>query len=134
VCRNIVAHLSKDLDNTTHPGLNGTQFYHTSGSLLTYSGDLADNYLGDGSVQDSSNSGKDNPWWNALNEHVKGIVAVISGHGERLLGRFSTSMSCFLPTDLVSRPLLPTVITFSLFNFGSLSNSHYLSVIIIPIF
>ncbi|KAF8908604.1 Metallo-dependent phosphatase-like protein [Gymnopilus junonius] len=43
-------------------------------------------FLGDGSVQDSSNvdgstdSGNDQPFWDALNANVKNLHAVISGH------------------------------------------------------
>ena len=45
--------------------------------------DLAD-FLGIGSVQatvDPSSAGKDDAFWNALNEHVKNLHAIISGHG-----------------------------------------------------
>lgn len=37
--------------------------------------------LGPGTIQDSANGGKDQPFWNALNTHVKNLRAVVSGHG-----------------------------------------------------
>ncbi|KAH8083286.1 Metallo-dependent phosphatase-like protein [Cristinia sonorae] len=56
--------VSYNLDNITNPGLN-------------------DDFLGEGSTQassDSANDSKDQPFWDALNKHVKNLHAVISGH------------------------------------------------------
>ncbi|KAF8877196.1 hypothetical protein BD779DRAFT_1558559 [Infundibulicybe gibba] len=57
----VVSTLQAKLDPTRNPGLNA-------------------NSLGSGSVQDSSSTGQDGPFWDALNLHVKNIHAVISGH------------------------------------------------------
>ncbi len=62
-----------------------------------YSADL----LGSGSTQattDSSDNGKDQPFWNALNANVENLHAVISGHGtlSSSVGRFSSELMVVL--------------------------------------
>ncbi|KAF8877186.1 hypothetical protein BD779DRAFT_1558538 [Infundibulicybe gibba] len=57
----VVSTLQAKLNPTRNPGLNADS-------------------LGSGSVQDSSSTGQDSPFWDALNLHVKNIHAVISGH------------------------------------------------------
>lgn len=54
---------------------------------------ITDDVLGDGSVQDSGNTGEDQPFWDALNANVKNLHAVISGHGG-LYGIFAQCHLC----------------------------------------
>jgi len=54
-------------------------------------------HLGKGSVQDSASVGHDAPFWNSLNQNVKNLHAVISGHGTLF-----SSHSSFLMAKLMT--------------------------------
>ncbi|GLB38949.1 putative calcineurin-like phosphoesterase [Lyophyllum shimeji] len=61
----VATDLQNNFDSAENPGLN------------------ADSLDGGGSVQattDPANSGKDNTFWDAVNEHIQNLHAVISGH------------------------------------------------------
>jgi len=82
LCRNAIQAVQATLNSTQNPGLNGALAF---GGFTIYlmNGSSAADELGEGSTQ-SSQPGEihlDQPFWDALNEYVKNLRAVISGHG-----------------------------------------------------
>ena len=74
------------MDPKKNPGLNGLfRFQSTERIGLVDDSFGAADHLGQGSVQDSVKDTKgshlDQPFWDALNEHIENLHAVFSGHG-----------------------------------------------------
>jgi hypothetical protein len=95
-CRHAIQAVQSSLDSERNPGLNGSSAISSHWRrLLTR---FAADELGIGSTQatvDPFDTGADQPFWDALNLHVKNLHAIISGHGKSRRGADVYTISTF---------------------------------------